>query len=200
MLREEYANEEFSVGYVWRVDCVDEASKLLNHTVRISRKNGVELELCISANVEEGLYDLVLVGSRELVVPRSIWIVESLPEKLRVVVMTDIHFGVVGKPDLWRYSAAVISSALNPDLILWAGDLQDVDSEYYAKMAQAYRLMMLYKYPVFSVPGNQDHPSSWYSSYIGPTRWVRVIGNKLLLVGVYTNPYLATNNIITWMR
>ncbi|MEM4732534.1 MAG: metallophosphoesterase [Desulfurococcaceae archaeon] len=198
VLRAEYANEEFSVGYIWRVDYVDDASKLLNYTVRISRKNGVELELCIPANVEEGLYDLVLVGSRELVVPRSIWIVESLPEKLRVVVMTDLHFGVVGKPDLWRYSAAVIASALNPDLILWAGDIQDVDSEYYAKMAQAYRLMMLYKYPVFSVPGNHDHPGSWYSSYIGPTRWVRVIGNKLLLVGVYTNPHFATNNIITW--
>ncbi|MEM2014259.1 MAG: hypothetical protein QXJ16_02215, partial [Desulfurococcaceae archaeon] len=35
VLREEYANEEFSVGYIWRVDYVDDASKLLNHTVRI---------------------------------------------------------------------------------------------------------------------------------------------------------------------
>ncbi|MEM1601336.1 MAG: metallophosphoesterase [Sulfolobales archaeon] len=198
VLREEYANEEFSAGYIWKVDYVDGGSKLLNYTVRINRKNSVKLELCTPPNVEEGVYDLALIGSRELVVPRSIWIVESFPEKLKVVVMTDIHFGVVGKPDLWRYSAAVITSTLNPDLILWAGDIQDVDSEYYAKMAQAYRYMMLYKYPVFSVPGNHDHPGSWYSSYIGPTRWVRVIDNKLLLIGVYTNPYFATNNIITW--
>lgn len=198
VLRDEYSSSTLTDGYAWRVDYVDGKPLLLNYTISVRRLASGEVEVCIPGSIESGVYDLVLTGSTVLVVPRAIWVVESLPKRLRIVIVSDIHFGVIGKTDLWRYSAAMIVNSLNPDLVIWTGDIQDSDAEYTARLAQVYRYTMYYKYPVFSVPGNHDRPGTHYSAYLGPRTWARVVADKLLVIGVYTDPGFYISSILSW--
>jgi hypothetical protein len=174
------------------------------HPLQIRKLGDSTIEICTTTNTKPGLYDLVLEtgGSGKLVVPRSIWVLGELPETIRILAMSDLHFGTgprsVYEGDVNRVSAFMLANALKPDLILWSGDIQEIDDETTARIAQVYRYLFLYNYPVLSVPGNHDYPAKSYTRYIGPTRWVRVIGDKLLVIGVYTVPYRSESEVITW--
>lgn len=197
VLSDEYANVTVSGGYIWRVEYSNEGAVLFNYTI-VTRKQGKEVEVCVPQTTEKGVYDIILYGSRELSVPRGLWVVDRPKEKLRIAVVSDLHFGVVGSTDLWRFSAGFIVNTLNPDIVIWSGDIQDVDTAHYARLAQAYRYMMYYEYPVFSVPGNHDRPGLHYSTYLGPTRWARSISGELLIVGFYTDTGIQPGNVLTW--
>lgn len=200
-LRNEYASTSIKQAYVWTVKSAEDGNlRLLNYTVGVENVDSRRLKLCLPGTAEPGLYDLVLVDSSlgELRIPRSIWVYQDVPRKISVAIMSDLHFGVVGETDLWRIAAALIASSVNPVFIVWAGDIQDTDYEQYARLAQAYRYALLYNYPVLGVAGNHDNPAAQYTRFLGPTRWVRIIADKILVVGFYTNPYLQQNNIVTW--
>ncbi|MGC8982181.1 MAG: metallophosphoesterase family protein [Desulfurococcaceae archaeon] len=198
-LRPEHASISISGGFAWRVDRL---KGVVKWDVTIKKLSELDVQVCVPESAEEGVYDLVIQGPTSLVIPRSLWVVKELPRVIRIVVMSDLHFGsgptTVAQGDIYRFSAATIASAVNPTLILWAGDVSDHASEYETKLAQVYRYMMLHEYPVFGVPGNHDHPGSWHALYLGPTRWASVVGGKLLIIGIYTNPYFVSDNIITW--
>ncbi|MEM3912424.1 MAG: metallophosphoesterase [Desulfurococcaceae archaeon] len=194
-------NYDINYAYIWTVQ--QDNLKLLNYTVTLEKLDSNKIRICIPRSSEEGVYDLVLISQTgQYSVPRSVWVVNNLPNSIRVVAMSDLHFGAgpdkVYNGDVNRFSAAILAASLNPTFIIWAGDITDHASENEAQFAQSYRYILLYKYPVLGVAGNHDYPSSNYEKYLGPTRWIRVIGDKLIVIGVYTVPYISENNIITW--
>jgi Predicted phosphohydrolases len=185
-------NNEFKHIYMWSIQ--GEELRLLNYTLTFEKVNDSTLRICLPEEAVNGVYDLELVSSNiQYSVPRSIWVVKQLDDRVRIVVMSDLHFGAgpvnITTGDINRYSAAILAASLNPTLILWAGDITDQASESETQLAQTYRYIMLYSYPVLGVPGNHDHFGEYYKRYLGPTRWVRVIGDRILIVGIFTNPY-----------
>jgi predicted phosphodiesterase len=121
-------------------------------------------------------------------------------KKLKIAVFSDLHIET-GSPtpregDINRFSAALITHWVNPDLIIWGGDITDTGSEYEAQIAQVYRYTYLYKYPVLSVAGNHDWPGGSYTKYLGPLRWIRIISDKLLVIGIYTVPYAGIEGVL----
>lgn len=189
-------------AYIWKVKEKDGNLLVYNYSLILRRLDDVNLEICLPIGVDEGVYDLELIGEATYTVPRSVWVLNEIPNVIRVVVMSDLHFGtgpdITYYGDLNRYTAAILANSLNPTLIIWTGDITESGAEVQTQLAQSYRYMMLYKYPVLSVPGNHDYPGGTYRRYLGPTRWVRVLGDKLLIIGVYTVPYDSERNIITW--
>lgn len=192
---------DINYAYMWTVQ--QENLKVLNYTVTLEKLDSNKIRICVPKSSEEGVYDLELISQTgQYSIPRSIWIVNKLSNSIRIVAMSDLHFGAgpdkVYNGDVNRFSAAILATSLNPTFIIWAGDITDHASENEAQLAQSYRYILLYKYPVLGVAGNHDYPSSNYEKYLGPTRWVRVINDKLLIIGVYTVPYISENNVITW--
>jgi predicted MPP superfamily phosphohydrolase len=193
-------------GYISRIvyDDLRQEINLVSYNVSIEKTSSGLLKTCAPRDAKSGLYDFTLITSdgREVIIPRSFWVVSSNLSKLRIVFMTDLHFGAgpgtVYDGDVNRISAFLLANALNPDFIIWGGDIEDIDSEVDMRNTQVFRYMLLYNYPVLSVGGNHDYPGNNYRKFIGPTRWVRLIGDKLVIIGVYTVPYENTGNIITW--
>jgi len=193
-------------GYISSIvyDEVNKDINLVSYNVSIEKTGSGLLKTCTPIGVKSGLYDFVLVTSdgREVIAPRSFWVIQGNLSKLRLLYMTDLHFGAgpgtVYDGDVNRISAFLLANALNPDLIIWGGDIEDADSEADMRNTQVFRYMLLYNYPVLSVGGNHDYPGTNYRRFIGPTRWVRLIGDKLLIIGVYTISPENTRNVITW--
>jgi predicted MPP superfamily phosphohydrolase len=193
-------------GYISRIvyDDLRQEINLVSYNVSIEKTSSGLLKTCAPHDAESGLYDFTLITSdgREVIIPRSFWVIPNNLSKLRLLFMTDLHFGAgpgaVYDGDVNRISAFILANALNPDLIIWGGDIEEVDSEVDMRNTQVFRYMLLYNYPVLSVGGNHDYPGNNYRRFIGPTRWVRLIGDKLLIIGVYTVPYENTGNVITW--
>jgi predicted MPP superfamily phosphohydrolase len=192
-LRPEYSSLSISSAYIWTVKPVDNQLVVYNYTLSISSMGPGIYQATISAGVEDGLYDLsLLAGSTVYNVPRSVWVVKSWPSVIRFVENTDIHF-IAGQPnpftgDINRIAGFTIDNLLSPFFILWLGDITDnaASSEY--MMALAYRYAYLYNIPVLSIPGNHDYASggTYYTNYLGPTKWFRVIAGKLLIIGIWS--------------
>lgn len=193
-----------SAGYIWTVAPSGSKLVLRNYTVNVVKTGATQLTIKLPQEVQDGVYDLVLVsgGSCTSVndalicplpyytIPRSVTVISGLPRVLKIVENTDLHF-ISGQPDpiagdLNRFSAAVVTSFLNPHLVLWLGDVGDTAAIKEYQMAQAYRYTFYYPYPVLSIPGNHDGDGKSYSKYIGPVRWYRVLGDKLLIVGIFS--------------
>lgn len=163
----------------------------LNYSLEVEKAGVDQYSFIVPSGVEDGLYDLVVESNTATYhVKRSIWVVSQWPSELKIAVMTDLHF-ITGTPDTLtgdvnRVSAFTLAGLLNPDLIFWLGDITDQASpgEYYA--AQTYRYSLLYKYPILGIPGNHDVPDSSYRRYLGPSYWYRILGDRLLVVGLFT--------------
>ncbi|PUA33980.1 MAG: metallophosphoesterase [Zestosphaera tikiterensis] len=193
VLRSEYASVNISTAYIWSVKSVGDSLNLLNYTVSVVKVGDGTYKVTLPDNVEEGLYDLVLVGSAVWSVPRSVWVVKEWPEVIRFVENTDLHF-IVGSPDPFtgdmnRFTAFTINNLLKPDFVIWLGDIADNAASAEYVMAQAYRYSYLYSIPVLSIPGNHDYSAGdiKYPKYLGPTRWYRVIADKLLIIGIFSS-------------
>jgi len=186
-------------AYAWMISEERDMLKLYNYTLSTRKYNSRLLELCTPSSIVSGVYDLVVVAEQEYTLPRSLWILTSIPKKLRIAVFSDLHIET-GSPtpregDINRFSATLIAHWINPDFIIWGGDITDTGSEYEAQITQVYRYTYLYKYPVLSVAGNHDWPGSSYTKYLGPLRWTRVINDKLLVIGIYTVPYAGVEGV-----
>lgn len=198
------ASLNITAGYIWTV--VPSGGKLVlrNYTVNVVKTGDTQLTIKLPQEVQDGVYDLVLVSGDSCTsvnlalacqlpyytIPRSVTVIGELPRVLRIVENTDLHF-ITGQPDpiagdLNRFSATVVTSLLKPHLVLWLGDVADTAAVKEYVMAQAYRYTYYYPYPVLSIPGNHDGDGKSYSKYIGPVRWYRVLGNKLLVIGIFS--------------
>ena len=187
-------------AYAWMISEERDVLKLYNYTLSIYKYDGRVLEICAPSNIINGVYDLVLIAEQEYTLPRSLWVLSNNLKKLKIAVFSDLHIET-GSPtpregDINRFSAALITHWVNPDLIIWGGDITDTGSEYEAQIAQVYRYTYLYKYPVLSVAGNHDWPGGSYTKYLGPLRWIRIIGDKLLVIGIYTVPYAGIEGVL----
>ncbi|MEM4717308.1 MAG: metallophosphoesterase [Desulfurococcaceae archaeon] len=196
--------EDFDIkgAFMLQIKEIDQSLMIYNYSLTIKSVDYGKIEICLPSNVEDGLYDLELLGDTVYVAPRSVWVITNIPRVIRIVAMSDLHFGtgpdITYNGDLSRYTAAILANSLNATLIIWTGDITESGAEAQTQLTQVYRYMMLYKYPVFSVAGNHDYPGGYYRRYLGPTRWVRVLGDQLLIIGIYTTPYESERNIITW--
>lgn len=186
-------------AYAWMISEERDMLKLHNYTLNTRKYNSRLLELCTPSSIVSGVYDLVLVAEQEYTLPRSLWVFSSISRKIRIAVFSDLHIET-GSPtpregDINRFSATLIAHWVNPDFIIWGGDITDTGSEYEAQITQVYRYTYLYKYPVLSVAGNHDWPTGSYTKYLGPLRWSRIIGDKLLVIGIYTVPYAGVEGV-----
>ena len=179
-------------AFIWMVGDVNGSLKLFNYSVGTKVFGDRVLELCVPSNAVGGVYDVVVYGAgARYELPRSLWVVTEVPRKLRIAVISDMHFET-GTPtpregDINRFAAALLIHWLNPDIIIHGGDLADTAAEYEYKVAQVYRYTYLYKYPVLSIGGNHDGPSiANYERFAGPSKWYKIIGGKLLIVGIWT--------------
>jgi 3',5'-cyclic AMP phosphodiesterase CpdA len=177
-----------STVYMYTV-VYDSGLKIRNYTVTVTG-SGNTLTLSIPPSVEPGLYDLVVKGSTTLRLPRSVWVYKTLPSKLKIVHFSDQHYGA-GQPDVItgdmnRLAGYLVASLLGPDIIIDTGDIADTASADQYAQAVSFEYAFLYSYPILAVPGNHDHPPDSFTKYYGDTTWYRVIGGKLLIIGLFS--------------
>ncbi|ABL79205.1 metallophosphoesterase family protein [Thermofilum pendens] len=175
-------------AYIYTV-VYDSGLKIRNYTVSVSG-SGSTYTVTLPSNVEGGLYDLVIKGQSTVEMPRSVWVLPSTPTKLRIVHVSDQHYGA-GQPDVItgdmnRFAGYLVASLLGPDLVIDTGDIADTASEDQYAQAVSYEQAFLYSFPIFAVPGNHDHPPDNFYKYYGDTYWYRLIGDKLLVVGLFS--------------
>ncbi|MGC9122275.1 MAG: metallophosphoesterase family protein, partial [Thermogladius sp.] len=137
-----------------------------------------------------GVYDIVLTGGQTLYLPRSLWVIKTLGDVLRIVHVSDQHYGA-GQPnittgDMNRFSSYLVTGLLSPDLVIDTGDLADTASAPQYEQAVGFEYAFLYSFPILGNPGNHDMPNDQYYKYLGDTQWYRVIGGKVLIVAVNT--------------
>jgi 3',5'-cyclic AMP phosphodiesterase CpdA len=178
-----------SQGYIYTVVLEGGKLRLLNYTVPVS-VSGQQVTVAVPSEVRPALYDLVLAGQGRVEVPRSVWVIDPSASKLRIVHISDQHYGA-GQPDVItgdrnRFSGYIVASLLSPDLIIDTGDVADTASEQQYRWAYAYERAFLYSFPVFSIPGNHDTPPDAYTGYYGSPWWYRLIGDRLLVIGLYS--------------
>jgi len=175
-------------AYIYTVT-YDSGLKVRNYTVTVTG-GGNTLTVSIPTNAEPGLYDLVIRGTSTIKLLRSVWVYKTLPPKLRIVHFSDQHYGA-GQPDVItgdmnRLAGYLVASLLNPDIVIDTGDIADTASADQYAQAVSYEYAFLYNYPIFAVPGNHDHPPDSFTKYYGDTYWYRLIGDKLLIVGLFS--------------
>jgi predicted MPP superfamily phosphohydrolase len=198
-LTQSYAGLSVTRAYLVTVKLSNNNFVYLNYSLGIDRAGVDRYNFTLPLGVEDGLYDLIVESeTKTFQIKRSVWVVSQWPSELKIAVMTDLHF-ITGTPntltgDINRVSAFTLAGVLNPDLIFWLGDIADQASpgEYYA--AQTYRYSLLYRYPILGIPGNHDAPDSNYRKYLGPSYWYRILGSKLLVVGLFS----AEGGTPTW--
>ncbi|MEM1631016.1 MAG: metallophosphoesterase [Thermofilum sp.] len=176
-------------GYIYSVVFDGGRLVLLNYTLTLSYSAG-KVSASLPSGVRPGLYDLVVVGQARIELPRSVWVLDPSKTSFRIVHVTDQHYGA-GQPDILtgdtnRFAGYVVASLLAPDFIVDTGDLADTVNERYYRWAVAYERAFLYSYPIFAIPGNHDTPSDSWSKHYGSPTWYRLIGDKLLIIGLYT--------------
>lgn len=178
-------------GYIYMVALNNDKLTLYNYSISIMIIDEHTLNITIPANVEPGLYDLVLIGETTYRIERSIWVIRSVSELIKIAHITDLHFGT-GYPDIFagdrkRIAGLLLVNMLKPDIVINTGDETDTSSESQYISSRALRYMLLYEYPVFLNPGNHDWPNSNFIKYYGPTIWYRLISDKILIIGVNTD-------------
>jgi predicted MPP superfamily phosphohydrolase len=130
-------------------------------------------------------------GGRYLSRFRSVAVLREIPERLRVMHVSDIHLVTPLTPLGTSYhhllSAILLANALDVDLVINTGDTADhpgaVDEyAYYVKVLQYLRK------PVLTVPGNHDGagipPELYrkvYGRYVGSPYWFRRLGPYLIV-------------------
>ena len=145
----------------------------------------------IPENIPKGLFNLtVKSGATELTEPNAVYVFgEEYPGNLRVLHITDNHYGVRKKAkllknrELFRRLIAV-ANGLRPDIVLHTGDLIDgiarADEE--DPFMSVYRDLVRLRVPCIIVQGNNDNTaiekgSYFWEKYIGPLYGFVKFGN-----------------------
>ncbi len=190
VFREEYIPDSISGGYIYMVKLENNSLRLYNYTVNIVEIDSSTYNVSIPVNTEPGLYDLVLYGDKEYFIPRSVWVIEGLGDIIRIVHMSDLHFGT-GTPntvigEYKRFTGLMLTQLLKPDMVINTGDEADTAATSQYIDSRAFRYIFLYPIPVFLNPGNHDWPNDNYYRFYGDTFWYRLIGGKILLIAINT--------------
>ncbi len=148
----------------------------------------------VKASLPPGLYDLYITykdGSKTFD-PRSLWVIPGGLERVRVLHMSDLHFGA-GDAD-YKLTAYLLAQAFNATLIINTGDEADTADVHQYYQSLAYRYTFAYSVPEVLVPGNHDYPPGNFYKYYGnttvicwrPLPWLLVTGGYTWEVGHFT--------------
>lgn len=194
-----------TTGYIYMV-YLDSSDKLqvANYTVSVSGGDG-EYTIQVPEDVMPGLYDLVLLGDNKYYVPRSVWVIESITDVLKVVHMTDFHYGTghpteeIGRNR--RFAGLLLAQILSPDMVINTGDEADTVATKQYMEARAFYYSFLYPIPMFLNPGNHDYPNQNFENFYGSTTWYKLIGDKILLIAVNTREigYMSWDELV-WLE
>lgn|GEM_PF-1591897 len=146
--------------------------------------------LTVPVDTGPGLYDLYLEledGSR-IWVPRSVWVLSpSGFSRLRIAHITDLHFlGTPSDTQYLRFTGLLLTQLLGADLVIETGDDSDTASEQQYMESRGYHWAFMYPKPLLLIPGNHDWGTTGWESYYGSREWYRVIGGKILVIGIDT--------------
>ncbi|MEZ0394689.1 MAG: metallophosphoesterase [Desulfurococcaceae archaeon] len=181
---------QVSSAYAYAVRLSGGRLAVANYTLEVVSTSGNAVTLRVPQNVAGGLYDIVLVGQKTVELPGSLWVISGLPDVLRIVHVSDQHYGAgvstLVQGDKNRFSGYLVAGLLGPDLVIDTGDLADTASSLQYAQAIGFERALLYGLPILGIPGNHDYPNDNYVAYLGDTRWYRVIGGKILVVGINT--------------
>jgi len=191
ILKEQYSSVEINGGYIYTVKLEDNKIHVYNYSVVVERINNNQYNITIPIDTEPALYDLVLVGSDVLVIERSVWVIKGLNDILKIVHISDLHYGT-GHPDEYagarkRIGGLLLINMLKPDIVVHTGDDTDTASKPQYLESRALRYMLLYSYPVFLNPGNHDYPLDNFIEYYGVNTWARLIDGKILWIALDTD-------------
>ncbi len=143
----------------------------------------------IPNDVEPGLYDLhiVLDNGEEIWLPRSVWVLEPGRTQYTFAHISDLHFlGVEDWKNNLRFVGILLTQLLGVDFIIDTGDEADTASTNQYIESRGYHWAFNYPIPLLLIPGNHDYGSDNWEKYIGVREWYRVIGGKILVVGIDT--------------
>ncbi|MEM2813446.1 MAG: metallophosphoesterase [Candidatus Methanomethylicia archaeon] len=152
----------------------------------ISEKGIWQLSFKLTNEYSEGVYNLDLIYEGGILSqPRCLWILPEWPEKLDILACGDVK--PEGLPYFWEmmYEANLI----NPDLIIFLGDLVNVPTVtlQWIKFLEPY---MMFKDPMYVTAGNHEYEdigsAKLYENIIGPLNYSITIG-KFLLVSLDTD-------------
>jgi len=147
----------------------------------ISEKNIWQLSFKLTNEYCEGAYNLDLIyDGGVLSQPRCLWILPKWPEKLDILACGDVK--PEGLPYFWEmmYEANLI----NPDLIIFLGDLVNVPTviNQWSQFLEPY---MMFKDPMYVTAGNHEYEdvgnAQLYEKIIGPLNYSVTVGRFLLV-------------------
>ena len=116
--------------------------------------------IVVSDDIQEGLYDMAVYftdGSSDIQ-PHSVKVIKEFKKDFDFVHLTDIHFNL-GAEERNRLREQLLRdiSALNPEFVVFGGDLGLAPEGYDRDYSSAYESFLgLLTVPVFSVPGNHE--------------------------------------------
>jgi len=143
----------------------------------------------LPSGLREGAYSLRLRykpnGSGEvetLTQPRCLWVLPKWPQRLRILACGDVKPGAGGAP-FW-YEMAVESNLIDPDLIIFLGDLvnKPISATEWTKFEEAFEVFVD---PVYVTAGNHEYTAEGdadiYERIMGPVNYSVTVGDFLLL-------------------
>jgi len=135
----------------------------------------------VTGSAVAGLYDLRIVarsasGYHSWIEPKSVYLGDS-SRTVRIVQLTDIHLGLVKKPENREGFIKLLEGAKSeePTMIVITGDVSDAAQYYpddYAFLRSA--LIEHAECPVFVIPGNHD--SQRAGKVVGKEVWTELFG------------------------
>ncbi len=163
-------------------------------------------------NVEPELYDIyveAVCDGKSIVLrsPRSLWVLDQYPRRLRILQFTDVHIGIPKAHEFYE-TAITLANALPVDIIFLTGDNVDIGSD-----AESLKIFCTItnqaRKPTFIVPGNHDHVGAereeafkykYYGKYVGHAHWYRVLG-RFLIIGLDSRlEGFIDNKQLSWLE
>jgi len=161
--------------------------------------------LTVPETADTGLYDLYieLENGTKYWIPRSVWVLPSNGfTKLRIAHISDLHFlGTPAENQHLRFVGLLLTQLFGADLVIETGDNADTASISQYIESRGYHWTFMYPLPLLLIPGNHDFGTPNWEVYYGPREWYRLIGNKILVIGIDTmGEGLPKESSLKWLE
>jgi len=182
--------------------------------VRFDDNNTIQLFFTIPEGLPEGLYStrIYIDGAEAAWMPRNFYVAKDEITHLRIMHMTDIHFGASDeginndlKNTKYIMLSATLAEQMGVNLAVITGDIADVGTDVRA-LVNIYREYNQFIIPTLMVPGNHDWAqvptptaflTSFYGKYINSKDPYYVVIDNFVFIGLDTmgNGYLKMEQI-----
>ena len=171
----------------------------------VNEENKTDYLLTVPETVDSGLYDLYieLENGTRYWIPRSVWVLPTEGfTKLRIAHISDLHFlGIPAENQHLRFVGLLLTQLFGADLVIETGDNADTASIPQYIESRGYHWAFMYSTPLLLVPGNHDFGTSNWEVYYGPREWYRLIGDRILVVGIDTlGEGLPKESSLKWLE